>query len=214
MARTPRQKTTAQPAVQEETVTQEVTPEVAADPVDTQPKAAEEPIATQPEVAKEPISHGSSLLNELVGRRELASPIPQILISIDNILADYVENMKSGVPQTNDTLFRYTNELTRVLVMATNHQDAPIGLIAMELICDYFRAYRHNVFSAELLFRTSNKTSRISPAYNMYAHLCLYFEACAKVENRRDVTKILTVHKLLEAMTTEVQRSRLASFIA
>lgn len=203
MARTPRQKTVAPtPPAVEETVAPVETPEPPADETKVDPEP------------KPQVSHGSHILDALVMRRDLSAPIPQILVTIDSILADYVENMKSGTPQTDASLFRYINELTRVLVMATNHPDAPIGLIAMELVCDYFRQYRNNVFTAELLFRTSSKTSRISPAYNMYSHLCLYFEACAKTDNRRDVAKTLAVHKLLEAMTTEVQRSRLASFIA
>lgn len=195
----------------EETAEQEAQPEESTDAQaqDAQPVAAE----AVAEVAAPIVPEGSDILNNLLTRRGLNAPIPQMLISIDKILTDYVDHMNVSYPQTDDGLFRYMNELTRVLVMATNHQDAPVGILGMELITDYFRAHKDRVFSAQLMFRTSKKISRLSPAYGMYSNLCLYFEACARCEDRREVSKRLAIGKLIESMTTDTQRSRLAAFI-
>lgn len=220
MARSSRNKqTTSSTSVTEvDTIQDDTTTDVEAtgvettettEPTDVEPEATEP--ATEP-TAEPEVDDG--LLAKLAARHSLTGTLPVLITSIDTLLDDYVTHMHNRYPQTDEGLQKYVNQLTQVFIMATNAADAPVGMLAMELITDYFREYNKNVFTSTLLLRLPRKMSRFTPVYGMYSTLCFYFAACAKLDDRRKISSEMSITRVLSAMMSDVQRNRISAFVS
>ena len=171
-----------------------------------------EPAETTPETTEPAVEVG--LLAKLAARHSLTGTLPVLITSIDTLLDDYVAHMHNRYPQTDEGLQKYVNQLTQVFIMATNAADAPVSMLAMELITDYFREYSKTVFTSTLLLRLPRKMSRFTPVYGMYSTLCFYFTACAKLDDRRKISSEMSITRLLTAMMSDVQRNRISAFVS
>lgn len=171
-----------------------------------------EPAETTPETTEPAVEVG--LLAKLAARHSLTGTLPVLITSIDTLLDDYVAHMHNRYPQTDEGLQKYVNQLTQVFIMATNAADAPVSMLAMELITDYFREYSKTVFTSTLLLRLPRKMSRFTPVYGMYSTLCFYFTACAKLDDRRKISSEMSITRVLTAMMSDVQRNRISAFVS
>lgn len=218
MARSSRNKqTTSSTSVTEVDTTQdEITTEQEVEDTVVAPADPTEPANVQPEATPETNEPAVEvgLLAKLAARHSLTGTLPVLITSIDTLLDDYVVHMHNRYPQTDEGLQKYVNQLTQVFIMATNAADAPVSMLAMELITDYFREYNKTVFTSTLLLRLPRKMSRFTPVYGMYSTLCFYFTACAKLDDRRKISSEMSITRVLTAMMSDVQRNRISAFVS